>query len=312
MNKFMKLAPAAIIIAALALVLMLGRNFLDSKLPTLSGSYYKDFKTEAELEMKFSQKGEFSVDDRTVETDDEVIGNISVWYPEGEEGEKFPVILVANASANPASVYKPFFERLASWGFVVVGNEESQTGKGEGISKTLDVLFGLVYTHPLREVMDYDNIGIIGFSQGGAGALAAVTEYDNGDKIKAIYTGSAVCPEVAEEYGWKYDTSKISVPWFMAAGTGDSDAGNEKDKVVGVSPYVFLMDSYDSMAESVPKVRARIVGAEHGDVLKRSDGYMTAWMLYQLKGDKEAAGVFEGKDAEILNNANWQDVEKNL
>ena len=46
-------------------------------------------------------------------------------------------------------------------------------------------------------------------------------------------------------------------------------------------------------------------------MLMRSDGYMTAWMLYQLKDDAEAASVFIGEEAEILHNNNWQDVEKN-
>ena len=43
----------------------------------------------------------------------------------------------------------------------------------------------------------------------------------------------------------------------------------------------------------------------------RSDGYMTAWMLYQLMDDAEAASAFIGEEAEILHNSNWQDVEKN-
>ena len=312
LNKLIKAAPAAIIIVALALMLMLGRQYLDSKLPAMSGNYYKDFKSDAELEYKYSQPGEFDVESRTVETGDEVIGNLSVWYPKLAQGEKFPVIIVANPSALPASNYKPFFERLASWGFVVVGNEESQTGKGEGIDKTVDQLFGLVDTHPLREVIDYDRIGLVGYSQGGAGALAAVSVQKNSDKFKALFTGSAVCPDVAKDYGWTYDTSKITIPYFMAAGTGDSDAGNDAEDVVGVAPYTALMDSYDSMDENVPKIRGRIVGAEHSDVLKRCDGYMTAWMLYQLKGDTEAAKAFTGSDAEINGNANWQDVEKNL
>ena len=57
--------------------------------------------------------------------------------------------------------------------------------------------------------------------------------------------------------------------------------------------------------------RARAVGAEHEDMLVRTDGYMTAWMLYQLYGDEEAGQAFIGEDAEILSNANWQDIEKN-
>ena len=43
----------------------------------------------------------------------------------------------------------------------------------------------------------------------------------------------------------------------------------------------------------------------------RTDGYLTAWMRYQLQGDRDAASVFVGKDAEILSNRNWQDVQKN-
>ena len=46
-------------------------------------------------------------------------------------------------------------------------------------------------------------------------------------------------------------------------------------------------------------------------MLVRSDDYMTAWMLYQLCGDEEAAKVFVGDDAEILHNSNWQDIQKN-
>ena len=65
------------------------------------------------------------------------------------------------------------------------------------------------------------------------------------------------------------------------------------------------------MANDVPKVRARAAGAEHEQMLMRSDGYMTAWMLWQLTGDEEAGSVFVGENAELLHNANWQDVEKN-
>ena len=65
------------------------------------------------------------------------------------------------------------------------------------------------------------------------------------------------------------------------------------------------------MSNDIFKVRARAVGAEHQDMLNRTDGYMTAWMLYQLKNDEEASKVFVGDNAEILSNDNWQDIEKN-
>ena len=46
-------------------------------------------------------------------------------------------------------------------------------------------------------------------------------------------------------------------------------------------------------------------------MLVRTDGYMTAWMLYHLQNDEEAGQGFIGDNAEILTNLNYQDVEKN-
>ena len=47
-------------------------------------------------------------------------------------------------------------------------------------------------------------------------------------------------------------------------------------------------------------------------MLLRTDGYMTAWMLYHLQNNADAGKVFIGDDAEILNNSNWQDIEKRI
>ncbi len=64
-------------------------------------------------------------------------------------------------------------------------------------------------------------------------------------------------------------------------------------------------------ASDVLKVRARVTGAEHGEMQVRTDGYMTAWMRCHLQGGQEAGKVFLGENAEILGNPNWQDIEKN-
>ena len=111
-----------------------------------------------------------------------------------------------------------------------------------------------------------------------------------------------------------YDVSKIRIPYFMAAGTGETDDKGVPDitrEYAGVAPLASLIENYEAISDDTFKVRARATGAEHEEMLARSDGYMTAWMLYQLQGDNEAAAVFIGEDAEILHNNNWQDVEKN-
>lgn len=276
--------------------------------------YYLSFKSDAPLEVKYSQPGDYTTAYTEFPSDNESIGKIRVWYPAELEsgGKSWPMIMVVNASGTPAASYEPFFPRLASWGFIVVGNEDGQTGNGETASLTLDFMLNIPDGSVLSGKIDYDSMGIIGYSQGGAGAICAVTNFENGARYKAMFTGSAAYPTLAKNMGWEYDVSKVAIPYFMAAGTGKSDdsGADPETSYGGISPLSALIANYDSIANNVPKVRARAVGAEHEQMLMRSDGYMTAWMLYQLSGDEEAGTVFIGENAEILRNANWQDVEK--
>lgn len=78
-----------------------------------------------------------------------------------------------------------------------------------------------------------------------------------------------------------------------------------------IAPLWSLQANYEAISDKVMKIYARRVNSDHGDMLANADGYMTAWFMYHLKDDEEAGKVFVGEDAEILNNANWQDVEKN-
>ena len=319
MKKMLKIV---LILAVILLVLGIATfHYIKSVMPSGDGNndiiegYYKKFQSDASLEMKYSQLGAFETAYTEFPSDNESIGRVRVWYPkELENGTKtWPMIMVVNASGTPAASYEPFFPRLASWGFIVIGNEDGQTGNGETASLTLNFLLNMPSDSVLSGKIDYDSMGIIGYSQGGAGAICAVTNYKNGAHYKAMFTGSAAYPTLAKNMGWEYDVSKVTIPYFMAAGTGKSDdSGNDPEKGYGgVSPLSALITNYDSIADDVPKVRARAVGAEHEQMLMRSDGYMTAWMLYQLTGDEEAGSVFLGGNAEILRNANWQDVEKN-
>ena len=319
MKKVMKIG---LILSAIILALGVAAFFyIKSMLPGGDGNndivdgYYKNFRSDAPLEMKYSQPGSYETAYTEFASDNESIRKIRVWYPKDlETGDKvWPMITVVNASGTPAASFEPFFQRLASWGFIVVGNEDGQTGNGETASLTLDFMLSVPADSVLSGKIDYENMGIIGYSQGGAGAICALTNYENGRHYKTIFTGSAAYPTLAKNMGWEYATSKITVPYFMAAGTGQSDdSGKDPEKGFGgVSPLSALIENYNKVTDSVMKVRGRAVGAEHEQMLMHSDGYMTAWMLYQLTGNEESGTVFIGKNAEILHNTNWQDVEKN-
>lgn len=242
-------------------------------------------------------------------------GNIRIWYPsELEEIEKqYPMILVVNASNMAALNYEPYFCRLASWGFIVVGNDDRQTGTGVTASKTLDFVLNLKDS-VLSGKIDETAIGCVGYSQGGAGAINAVTQYENSGKFTALFTGSGAYSLLSTSMGWEYDISKVTIPYFMTAGTGKSDDTGVADinaEFGGVAPLASLIQNYEAISDDVFKVRARVAGAEHEDMQVKTDAYMTAWMLYHLQGDAEAGNVFLGENAEMLDNTSWQDIEKN-
>ena len=316
MRKVMRIIGVIIFVIAAAVVALVIKGSKEAKKTSVKENYYTEFSSSAPLELKYSQLGEYEVSTLDDPSDHEAIKKVRFWYPSEPKSsdKKGPVIVVVNASGTPAFKYEPWFKRLASWGFIVVGNEDPQAGTGETTSIMLDYLLHLPQGHQLYGRLDKDNIGIVGFSQGGAGALAAVTMYENGTAYKTIFTGSAAYPFLAGNMGWNYDVSKIKIPYFMAAGTGATDDKGVADitkEYAGVAPLASLIENYETISDDVLKVRARATGAEHEDMLARSDGYMTAWMLWQLCGNEEAASVFIGEDAEILHNNNWQDVEKN-
>ncbi len=316
-----KVGKVLLILAVVIAVVGAGVFFyIRSKFPTtgnteITEGYYKKFKSDAVLEMKYSQLGEYEVSYTEISSDNTTIKKIRFWYPSELERNSrlYPAIMVVNASGTPAAAYEPFFERLASWGFIVIGNEDGQTGTGETASITLDAVLNLKET-VIAGRIDKDNMGIIGYSQGGAGALAALTEYENGKIYKTIFTGSAAYKFMAGNFGWKYDVTKVTIPYFMTAGTGKSDDAGVKDitkEFAGVCPLESLIENYNSISVDVMKIRARAKGAEHEEMLMRTDGYMTAWMLYHLQQNEEAGKAFFTEDAEILHNTNWQDIEKN-
>ena len=233
-----------------------------------------------------------------------------------ESSEKqYPLVIMVNGTGVKASAYKEVFRHLASWGFIVAGNEDAASGNGVSSSKTLAFLLeqnedetSLFHNH-----IDTQNIGIAGHSQGGAGTINAVTAQDNGNMYKAMWTASAPHQELAEGFGWTYDVSKVSIPYMMTAGTGLADGGDgvEGSDKPGIAPLSSLNENFDEISDDVPHVMAREKNRDHGDMLRYADGYMTAWFMYYLQDNEEAGTAFFGENAEILTNPNWQDVRVN-
>ena len=315
MKKAIKitLITIAIIIAVpiLAIVILF---VVANKQPMVKDGYYNDVQTSAPLEQKYTLKGNYEVSYYEQDVNNKQWKKFEIWYPAELEttDHTYPLVVMVNGTGVAASKYKPIFDHLASWGFIVIGNEDESAGNGASASASLDYMLTL---HSDRNSkfygkIDLDNIGIGGHSQGGLGTINAITAQNNGNYYKAMYAASAPTLQISVDLlKSPFDVSGITIPCFMVAGTKQIDAGDGKNS--GICPLVELQEKYSNISDSVSKIIARRVNTDHGDMLPYADGYMTAWFLYHLQGDEEAGTVFFGDNAEILNNANWQDIKKN-
>lgn len=301
MKKVLKIIGIIILIP---IVLIIGLLVLLSFVPAVPKNYTKEVKTGGDIEAKYLAMGEYKVKS-TKSKATELTKYNYVYYPEELENSnrKYPVVVVLNGTGVLPKKYKALFEHLASWGFIVVGNDDGSTGFGKSADETIDyikeanedkdsVLYGKI---------DIDNIGITGHSQGGAGVFTSISIMDHKDEYKTAVALSPTHEESALAFGWNYDLTKINIPTLIIAGTqGDFETQM-------VLPLEKMIDMYNKIPSS--KVMMRRIGADHGQMLYSADGYVTAWFMWQLQGDEQASKAFIGDNPEILNNDFYQDVQ---
>lgn len=288
-------------------------------------NYYKNTTTEKEIDKKYAGMGELEVSSKEYDAKDEVIKKYVIYYPTELKDNKYPIVVWANGTGSKSATYKAFFKHLASWGFIVVGNDDENTRSGNSLNKTIDLLIkendnkdSIFY-----QKLDLDNIGIGGHSQGGPAVFNMVNNQSHKDMIKCVYAVSPTSSYHTKVYGgdWIYDISKVNVPTFMAAGTGAWDAGtatskeqvNDDSKGIaqGITPMWSLEENYSLLPDNINKIYARKKNTDHGDSYKQFDGYMTAWFMYYLQNNQDAGKAFT-QNGELSNNALYQDVKTNF
>ncbi len=286
--------------------------------------YWKFVETTQAIEAKYTQFGAYDVSYTEFDAANDTYKKYEIWYPSEmkESSSTYPLVIMANGTGITASKYKSVFKHLASWGFIVVGNEDENSRTGASTATTLDFMLDLNKDSQsdFYGKIDVDNIGVGGHSQGGVGAINAVTNQSNGNYYKALYTASTTSGFFARKEAlgidWSYDVSKVNIPYFMVAGTGAFDAGTAEDITAtegqGIAPLWSISENYAAIPNTVTKVMARRVNTDHGDMLTHADGYMTAWFMWLLQGDKEAAKAFIGDNAEIMSNSLYQDQQSNI
>lgn len=271
--------------------------------------YTETVETGGKIEAAYLKMGKEETAFLQVSTDEAGIGAYAIVYPKSLTAPKampLPVVIFANGTGVTASKYPALFQHLASWGFIVVGNEDGSSGNGNSSDKTLAFLIkqNEDNTSVLYHKVDMQNIGISGHSQGGAGVFNAITDAQYGKYYKTAVVLSPTHEEIAGGFGWPYNTAQVKIPTLMLAGTN----GDFETKLV--IPIEKMRDMYSKLAGM--KLMARKKNCEHGQMLYSADGYVTAWFMWQLKNDKQAAKAFVGNKAEIKTNPLYQDVQDAL
>lgn len=274
------------------------------------------------IEEHFRLNGPSAVGSLTIQAPNiDKVNFFTICYPMSmaSDTEKYPVVVMVNGSGVPASVYMGIFEHLASWGFIVVGNEDGASGKGDSTSSTLNYILSENFNEksPFHNRIDIDNIGVAGHSQGGAGTFNAITAFSNGSAYKAAFAMSPTHSALAASAILKcpYDISKVKIPIVITASTStegmhDAKAEGSEDRVCDISDMLEEQAAIRSNNPDLPVIVARLSDSSrsHGDNLMESEPYLAAWFSYYLKGDLWAGEAFFGDNPEIANNPRWQDV----
>lgn len=300
MGKLLKIVGIIILIPILLVIALL---VIISFIPMAPNNYTKEIETGGDIEAKYLAMGNYKV--KSIKKDGlELTKKYCIYYPDElkNSNKKYPVVIVLNGTGVLPKKYKALFKHLASWGFVVIGNDDGSTGFGKSADETIDLIISensnsnsIFYGK-----LDLDNIGITGHSQGGAGVFTATSIMEHKDKYKTAVALSPTHEEMAHQFGWKYDLTKINIPILMIAGT------NGDFETEAVIPIEKMIKMYNKIPSS--KVMLRRIGAEHGQMLYSADGYVTAWFMWQLQGDEEASRAFVGENPEILRNSLYKDV----
>ena len=268
-------------------------------------NYYEDVTQVGALEKKYASYGSYEVK--------EIIGkNITgkteitaykVWYPTDLETgtEKYPAVVCLNGSNCTYADCEPVYKHLASWGFIVIGNNQPQAISGISGLESVEILkeFNADSLSPLFNKVDFEKIGLQGGSQGGSGAIHAATSNSSSNIFASLLTLSAAASGKLGD-AWIYDLSNLEIPCFMLSGTGFWDSGI-------VTSLEDLKSNFNACKGET--YIARRDGYDHENIPMAADSYVVAWFLYTLKGDVEAETVFKGDHPELFNNMNWVDVQ---
>lgn len=287
------------IVLLVLILLIAGFLFWLSRRPFVPNNYTETVETGGALEAKYLAMGPYEVKQVKAEAPEDWKEFVAYYPAQLEDsGDQWPAVVFVNGTGVYAAKYPALFRHLASWGFIVLGNEDPGTFSGDSTDATLAWLLeqngdpdSVFY-----QKVDTAHMGLSGHSQGGVGVFNAISEQPNGGLYTCAVSLSPTQEDLAAALNIPYDPSKTVIPTLVLAGTSNdviTPEGMEK--------------LYGKLGG--PKAMALRTDTDHGSMLYSGDGYVTAWMMYWLRGDEEAGKAFWGEAPELAGNPNWRGVQ---
>lgn len=246
-----------------------------------SGDFDNDAASTVELD--YAENGPYRSTWSNVEKED-VDGNygLTIFYPLEMTDGSHPIITWGNGTSAPTFSYQPLLKHLATWGFVVVATDCMNTLSGEEMIAGIDYLIEQNGTpgSPFHNKLDTGRIGATGHSQGGGGAINAAND-------PRVVCSAPMAPAPGNARG-------LSGPMLLIAG--------DQDTVV--LPFVVEMSFNGAKVPTLYVIRKGIGHFDFIGAANNVKGYLTAWFMYQLQDDADAALAFED-GCEICSNPNW-------
>ena len=233
-------------------------------------------------------------------------GTYKLYYPTnlGSGGFQHPILTWGNGTGGTPSNYTGILTHLASWGFVVIASNSGSTGTGTQIRDGAYYLVNQDATPAsmFYQKLDIANVGALGHSQGAGGALNATI-------LSGGVITSTLTVALPDPFWWS-----TPVPNMAAF-----PSGGQIFFIRGTSDFLATESAALNWYNPVPGGAAKAAqkSAGHNEIQNantRLKGYVTAWMMYTLRGDAYARGAFVGSPPEInTNTAAWQQsAQKNL
>jgi len=257
------------------------------------------------VEARYTRPGPYAATTGAV-TDNAGKAIYDLYYPADYAalGFKSPIVTWGNGTGGIPPQYSTLLGHLASHGFSVIGTTSEETGSGVEIGDAAHYLIAqaaaagsVFYGH-----LDVSRVAAAGHSQGAGGATRAAL--NNPAVIKTLLTFSLPVtywlngPSVAQ----------LNQPVFLTSTHGIWDSV--------IAPPLIERIFYDTL--TVPAALGIILesdgrAADHASINDPAYGgnpggelgYPTAWLAYQLRGDRAAAPAFTGLRPELVRNSNW-------